>query len=55
MVCQDGVTNNCTQFCTRNSTGDQAMYHCYCETGLVYRDGDCVGKILYYCIIILKL
>ena len=52
--CQDGVTNNCTQLCTRTSSGNQTFYSCSCEDGQRIMDGsetDCVGKqyqCLYY-------
>ena len=28
--CQDGVTNDCTQICHRDTGG---MHQCYCKTG----------------------
>ena len=36
--CQDGVTNNCTQECTRDSvTGE---HHCSCNEGYELIDGS---------------
>ena len=37
--CQDGVTNNCSQMCTRNSGG----YVCSCDNGYVQMSDLCLG------------
>lgn len=41
------MTNNCTQFCTRNASGNQTTYQCSCEEGLIFKDGQCEGKYNY--------
>ena len=45
---QDGVTNNCTQECTRDA--DTGVYNCSCYSDLGYQinpDNDtiCIGKL----------
>ena len=44
--CQDGITNNCTQECTRDA--DTGVYNCSCYSDLGYQinpDNDtlCIG------------
>ncbi len=41
--CQDGVTNNCSQACTRNILGD---YECSCNDGYALQMDLCVGEYL---------
>ena len=47
--CQDGVTNNCSQGCTRNGTIFN-MYKCDCDSGFAPNHfGYCEGKKLAPC------
>ena len=49
MVCQDGVTHNCTQLCTRNQTDDEIHHICGCEEGYKLDealDGSCIGEYM---------
>ena len=47
--CQDGVTNNCSQICTRNSLNRQ--YECSCNDGYVLDNMDlCVGMFITFII-----
>ena len=49
--CQDGVTHNCTQLCTRNQTDSQMHYICSCEEGYKLNktsDGSCIGECIIY-------
>ena len=44
--CQDGITNNCTQICTRTVSNGASSYECGCNKGYKL-DSDnttCVGK-----------
>ena len=47
--CQDGVTNICPQMCERNVSGNQTIYICSCEDGLIFKDGECQGNQLILC------
>ena len=44
--CQDGVTNNCTQTCTRIVSNGTSSYECGCKEGyeLNSDNATCVGK-----------
>ena len=69
--CQDGLTNNCTQICTRNTSkidGISSSYECSCTTGFITNENDsnlCIGMSLSshinfipmhaVCIIVLRL
>ena len=46
--CQDGVTNNCSQGCTRNKTiSNMTLYICACDVGFAASHfGYCEGKNL---------
>lgn len=47
--CQDGVTNNCTQVCTRNISSDEiSAYECSCNAGYILNENDtsfCDGEL----------
>ena len=46
--CQDGITNNCTQICTRNISDGISSYECSCNTGYVPNENTtnlCDGKL----------
>ena len=47
--CQDGVTNNCTQDCTRNVIA--GVHECSCKTGFEFALGSasiCEGSACIY-------
>ena len=45
--CQDGVTNNCSQTCTRD---DLKEHQCSCFVGYELIDGLCTGEYVDLCL-----